>query len=173
MKDERLSKQLSYILRHNPMSIGVTLGIGGWADTDKVIDGIKGMTMETLERIVSEDEKKRYSFSPDRSQIRANQGHSVEVDMNFGDAYPEGILYHGTADRFIESITKSGIIHGTRQYVHLSYDKDTAVKVGKRHGNPVILKVDAKRMTDDGYKFYVSENGVWLTEHVPSKYIVK
>ena len=171
MNDERLSKRLSYILRHNPESIGVKLETGGWAETDKVIAGIPGMNIDILQRIVSTDDKMRYSFSQDKGKIRANQGHSCNVDMRFKEAYPPCELYHGTAKELISSIMTEGLIHGSRQYVHLSSDVITAENVGKRHGEPVVLWVDAVRMVNDGYKFYLSDNGVWLTEGVPVGYI--
>ena len=167
-----VSKKLSYILRHNPSSVGLVMKAGGWVDVEQLLKGM-GINMGTLEQIVSEDDKQRYSFSADKTMIKANQGHSIDIYMGFERAYPTAVLYHGTAQRFIESIEAEGIKSMNRQYVHLSVNKDTAIKVGNRHGKPVILTIDAKRMADDGYRFYLSDNGVWLTEHVPWSYVIK
>jgi len=167
-----VSKKLSYILRHNPSSVGLVMKAGGWVDVEQLLKGMS-INMGTLEQIVSEDDKQRYSFSDDKTMIKANQGHSIDIDMSFERAYPTDVLYHGTAQRFIESIEAEGIKSMNRQYVHLSDNLDTAVKVGSRHGKPVILTIDAKRMADDGYRFYLSDNGVWLTEHVPWSYVIK
>jgi len=167
-----VSKKLSYILRHNPSSVGLVMKAGGWVDVEQLLKGMS-INMGTLEQIVSEDDKQRYSFSADKTMIKANQGHSIDIYMGFERAYPTAVLYHGTAQRFIESIEAEGIKSMNRQYVHLSVNKDTAIKVGNRHGKPVILTIDAKRMADDGYRFYLSDNGVWLTEHVPWSYVIK
>ena len=129
--------------------------------------------MEDLERIVRNDDKQRYSFNQDKTLIRANQGHSIPVDVELEKKNPPEILWHGTGKKYVESIDQEGLIPKTRLYVHLSSDYDTAIKVGKRHGEPVIYKVDTKRMTEDGYEFFLSVNGVWLTKRVPSLYLEK
>ena len=127
--------------------------------------------MAQLEEIVSTDNKQRYSFNEDKTLIRANQGHSIPVDVELEEVTPPDILYHGTGEKFVSSINKLGLIPKSRLYVHLSKDIDTAKNVGKRHGNPIIYSVDCKKMIADGYKFYLSVNGVWLTKEVPIKYL--
>ena len=131
------------------------------------------MNMEVLEDIVATDEKQRYSFNEDKSLIRANQGHSIPVDVELEQVAPPEILWHGTGAKFVESINQSGLIAKSRLYVHLSSDYETAVNVGSRHGKPVVYKVHAKEMEQDGYIFYQSVNGVWLTKEVPKKYLEK
>lgn len=126
-----------------------------------------------LRKIVKSDSKQRYSYNEDLSKIRANQGHSINVDVELEEVEPPEILYHGTATKYEESIDKSGLIPKSRLYVHLSSDQETAIKVGIRHGKPIYYTVLAKAMFMDGYKFYRSENGVWLTKEVPAKYLVK
>ncbi|MBK1812235.1 RNA 2'-phosphotransferase [Clostridium sp. YIM B02505] len=174
-KDLELGKFISLILRHSPETIGITLDEHGWAKVEELIEGInrvgKTIDFETLERIVKENNKQRYSFSDDRTKVRANQGHSIEVDVELEESIPPKYLYHGTSTRFIDSIMSVGIQKQSRKYVHLSMDLDTALSVGKRHGKPVVLKIDSIRMFDDGHKFYLSKNGVWLTDYVSVKYI--
>lgn len=175
--DIKLGKFISLILRHDPSIIKATLDRHGWLDVDKLINGIRlsgsYIDMNILERIVNENNKNRYSFNDDKTKIRANQGHSMNVDVELKIVEPPQILYHGTAECFIESIAEKGIIKGNRQYVHLSKDKETAVNVGKRHGVPVVLVINTKEMLKDGIIFYLSENGVWLCNSVPYKYIIK
>lgn len=173
--DIKISKFISLILRHQPDKIGIKLDEHGWADVRELISGInksgKAIDMEMLERIVSEDDKQRYSFNADCTKIRANQGHSVKVDVELKECQPPDVLYHGTAERFISSIKAEGIKSKSRLYVHLSSDESTAVKVGSRHGAPRVLLIDAAKMYVDGFRFYLSENGVWLTENVPAEYL--
>lgn len=173
----QISKFLSMILRHKPEVIGITLDEHGWGNVDEIIAGIKqqypGFNMQKLEEIVRTDNKQRYSFNDNKTLIRANQGHSIPVDVELKETTPPDILYHGTATRFVESIDKVGLKAMSRLYVHLSKDIETANKVGARHGSPFIYLVDAKAMHDDGYQFYLSENGVWLTKEVPVKYLIK
>ena len=172
MSDEKVSKFMSQILRHKPETIGITLDEHGWANVEELIVGIsktEEMDMTILERIVAEDNKQRYSFNEDKTLIRANQGHSISVDVEFEKTTPPDILWHGTGEKYVESIDAQGLIPKSRLYVHLSADYDTAVNVGKRHGKPVIYQVDCKKMIEDGYDFYLSVNGVWLTKAVPSK----
>lgn len=174
--DIKLGKFLSLILRHKPETIGITLDKNGWIDVKELIEKIKlsgrYIDMEILERIVRENNKKRYRFSDDKSKIRASQGHTIEVELNLREIIPQEILYHGTAIRFLESIREKGIIKGKRQYVHLSKDIETARSVGKRHGEVVILPVDIDGLKKIRHKFYLSENNVWLTDDIPSKYIL-
>jgi putative RNA 2'-phosphotransferase len=129
-------------------------------------------TLEELQNVVASNDKKRFSLSEDGLWIRANQGHSVKVALGYAPASPPEILYHGTAERFLTSIKQQGLIKGKRHHVHLSVDADTAAKVGQRHGRPIVLKVEAGRMRREGLIFYLSENGVWLTESVPVEYLV-
>lgn len=169
------SKYLSLLLRHDPGLIGLTLDAQGWAAVDELIELSqkkgKRFTRELLEEIVATDNKERYAFSPDGSKIRANQGHSIDIDLGLTPQTPPDILYHGTAGRFIASIMREGLKPGSRQHVHLSRDRQTALSVGQRHGKPVILIIDTAQMSADGFQFYLSENGVWLTEHVPPIYL--
>ena len=175
---QRKSKFLSRILRHHPEVIGITLDEHGWADVQELIDGINrssrhNMDMELLEEIVRTDEKQRYSFNEDHTLIRANQGHSIPVDVELEEAVPPDILWHGTGEKYVSSIDVQGLIPKSRLYVHLSSDMETARKVGSRHGKPVIYEVDCRRMTEDGYRFFLSANHVWLTKEVPARYLQK
>lgn len=174
MSDRSTSKYISLILRHQPEVIGITLDEHGWADVEKLIRGVNKthpLDMETLERIVAEDEKQRYSFNEDKTLIRANQGHSIPVDVELPEVTPPDVLYHGTGIKYKESIDSQGLIPKSRLYVHLSGDVETARKVGQRHGKPIIYNVDAAAMHADGYVFFRSVNGVWLTKTVPQKYL--
>lgn len=172
---KEISKFLSLILRHKPETIGITLDPNGWADVDELIEKCrkngKAFDFETLEEVVFTNDKQRFTFSDDYTKIRANQGHSVNVDLEFEPTEPTGYLFHGTVDKFLESIQTNGLQKRSRMHVHLSKDLDTAVKVGSRRGKPVILKIDAVRMFRDGYPFYLSKNGVWLCDEVPVQYI--
>lgn len=174
MNDVKIGKYLSLILRHKPQIIGIELDKNGWADTEELINGVKNkfpyFNMEQLEHIVKTNDKKRYSFNEDKSKIRANQGHSLNVDVELKEVQPPEFLYHGTARRFLFSIMKNGLVPGSRIYVHLSHDEETAERVGRRHGEPVVLKIEAGKMNKDGFSFYLSENGVWLTKLVPAEY---
>jgi len=165
------SKFLSLILRHKPQLVGLTLDEHGWAEVDELIRRVKNLDRATLEQIVASDEKQRYSFSADGKLIRANQGHSIPVDVELEELAPPKILYHGTSERFSASIKLRGLLKMSRLYVHLSGDAQTAEKVGRRHGVPKIFLVESGAMFGDGYKFFRSVNGVWLTEHVPAKYL--
>lgn len=170
----QISKFISLILRHKPETINITLDSHGWANVDELIDGIakqyKGFNMNTLEEIVRTDNKQRYSFNEDKTKIRANQGHSIKVDVELEEKEPPAVLYHGTATKSINSIYAQGLKSMSRLYVHLSKDIETATKVGLRHGELAIIVIDAQKMYKDGYKFYLSANGVWLTEKVPVEY---
>lgn len=172
----RISKYISLILRHHPEAIGITLDGHGWADVDQLVRGVqrtRPFDREMLEKIVKTDGKQRYSFSPDRSRIRANQGHSVPVDVELPVTEPPEYLYHGTGQKYVESIGRTGLEPRGRLYVHLSGDADTAAKVGGRHGKPVVYRVSSGRMGRDGHVFYRSVNGVWLVKAVPVEYLEK
>lgn len=165
---------ISCILRHHPESIGIRLDEHGWACVDELIAGIaktRDFDMEMLEEIVRTDSKQRYSFNEDKTLIRANQGHSIPVDVELKQKTPPDILWHGTGEKYVESINHIGLIRKSRLYVHLSKDVDTAKKVGSRHGKPFLYQVNTRSMAEDGYPFYLSENGVWLTEKVPVRYL--
>ena len=170
------SKFLSLILRHKPEVIGISLDEHGWANVDELIEGMAKeypIDKDILEQIVAGDSKQRYSFNEDKTLIRANQGHSIMVDVELDELEPPEILWHGTGEKFEKSIDEQGLIPKSRLYVHLSSDIETATKVGQRHGKPVLYKVLSKKMFDDGYKFYLSKNGVWLTKQVPREYLIK
>lgn len=172
------SKFISLILRHNPQVIGISLDEHGWADVKELIDGINrteghSLNMDTLDEIVRTDEKQRYSFNEDHSLIRANQGHSIPVDVELEEKIPPDILWHGTGQKYVSSIDVRGLIPKSRLYVHLSSDMETARKVGSRHGRPVIYQVDCRKMAGDGYRFFLSANHVWLTKEVPVEYLKK
>ena len=171
-----ISKYIALVLRHKPEEANLTLNKEGYCNTNDLIKAIRNkfgkFSMEDLETIVAEDSKGRYSFNKYKTMIRANQGHSTnQVDITFKEVVPPDVLYHGTATRFVNSIYESGLKPMSRQYVHLSKDEDTAVKVGSRHGDLFMFKVNSKQMYEDGYKFYLSENGVYLTKEVPVKYL--
>jgi putative RNA 2'-phosphotransferase len=181
MKEQNLtkiSKFLSLVLRHSPETIGIKIDYqGGWTDTAILIQKINQngkyhIDMQILEEIVRTDEKQRYSFNPDKTKIRANQGHSIPIDLDLKEQIPPEILYHGTATRFLQEISEKGLKPMSRHHVHLSKDEETALKVGKRHGKPYILKIKSGEMHQKGFKFYLSDNGVWLTEQVPSEFLI-
>ena len=172
---DKLSKFISLVLRHHPDAAGIALDEHGWAEVDDLLAGLKrtGRPIDRalLEKIVAEDEKGRYRFDESGRRIRANQGHSIPVNLELEPIEPPEFLYHGTASRFLGSILREGLKPMGRQYVHLSKDLETAKKVGARHGIPVILKVESGRMHREGQCFYQSENGVWLTEKVDCRYL--
>ena len=170
------SKYISLILRHKPEVIGITLDEHGWAKVEDLIAGIKKthlINREMLEEIVHTDSKQRYSFNEDGTLIRANQGHSIPVDVELPVAEPPEILWHGTGEKYVSFIDEKGLLPQSRLYVHLSGDKETAMMVGKRHGKPVIYKILSRKMASAGYTFYRSVNGVWLTKAVPAEYLDK
>lgn len=176
MGDEvKISKFLSLVLRHNPALIGLELDANGWASVVELLAKMKAkghsINMEDLKHLVETNNKKRFAFSDDFEKIRANQGHSVEVDLGYEKQVPPPILFHGTAEQNLELILKSGIKKMNRHHVHLSQDVATAQKVGMRHGKPVILSINVKGMADIGFDFYLSTNGVWLTDFVPIEFI--
>ena len=168
------SRFISLILRHKPDVIGITLDEHGWANVEELIRGIskkQDFNMAMLEEIVASDDKQRYSFNEDKTLIRANQGHSIPVDVELKEITPPPYLYHGTAEKYVASIEKQGLIPKSRLYVHLSDNYNTAVDVGKRHGKAIVYTVSSGEMAQDGYVFYRSVNGVWLTKEVPTKYL--
>ena len=168
------SKYLSLILRHHPEAAGITLDGHGWANVEELIAGVRKsrpFDRETLEKIVASDEKQRYSFNEGHTLIRANQGHSVPVDVELPVMEPPEVLYHGTGEKYAASIDAQGLLPQRRLYVYLSGDEDTARSVGIRHGRPVIYEVLSGRMSLDGFVFYRSVNGVWLTKTVPAMYL--
>lgn len=174
MHEINTGKFIALILRHKPEVIGIHLDEHGWANVDELIAGIaktQEFNLEMLEEIVRTDNKQRYSFNDDKTKIRANQGHSIPVDVELEQKTPPDVLWHGTGEKYVFSIETEGLIPKTRLYVHLSSDPDTAIKVGRRHGKPVVYEVAAKEMQADGYVFFQSVNGVWLTKHVPTKYL--
>ncbi|QVK18163.1 RNA 2'-phosphotransferase [Mycoplasmatota bacterium] len=176
MNEIELSKFISLILRHKPEIINIKLDDNGWADVEVLINGINkkdfNINMGILERIVETNNKQRFAFNDNKTKIRANQGHSIAVDVELEELIPPDILYHGTSKRFLENILKDGITKQNRNHVHLSANVDTALIVGKRHGNPIVLKINSKQMSNDGIKFYKSKNNVWLTDYVNSKYFI-
>ncbi|MTW12946.1 RNA 2'-phosphotransferase [Pseudoduganella eburnea] len=175
MNNASAGKFLSLILRHKPEEIGLTLDPNGWSSIDELIAlaSARGtqLSRDQIETIVAESDKQRFAISADGAKIRANQGHSVEIALGLAPQTPPEQLFHGTATRFLDSIRESGLHSASRQYVHLSSDRATAEKVGSRHGKPVILLVASGQMARDGHLFYLSENGVWLTDSVPAKYL--
>lgn len=175
-RKESRSKFLSLVLRHKPETIGITLDSNGWANTDELIRNIsindKDFNMKVLEDIVRTDNKMRYSFNEDKTKIRANQGHSLTVDVELEIATPPDILFHGTHHAALLSISQHGLKKMDRMHVHLSDNYATAIRVASRRNDPVVLRIDATKMVEDGYKFYISKNRVWLIESVPVKYII-
>ncbi len=171
----KTGKFISLILRHKPETIGIMLDEHGWADVNELIIGVQrtrpGFNLEILEEIVRTNNKHRYSFNDDHTKIRANQGHSIQVDVELKEDTPPEILYHGTGEKSVASILDQGLVPKNRLYVHLSKDIEMAINVGSRHGKPVVFTVQSELMYRDGYRFFISENGVWLTKKVPPKYL--
>jgi putative RNA 2'-phosphotransferase len=171
----RISKFLSLVLRHEPAKAGLTLDSAGWVEVDAVLRGCAAadvrLTRAELDAVVAQSEKQRFAFNEDRTRIRANQGHSVEVQLDYEAVPPPDVLYHGTADRFLASIRAAGLRKGERHHVHLSADRKIAIEVGRRHGRPVVLTIAAGAMHRAGHAFFRSANGVWLTEHVPAEFL--
>jgi putative RNA 2'-phosphotransferase len=173
---DETSKFLSFVLRHEPQAIGLALNAEGWASIDALISGAAGdgrqLSRELIENVVASSDKKRFAISADGHSIRAVQGHSTKsVDLQFEQKQPPQTLYHGTATRFLDSIHEQGLIPGQRHHVHLSEEIATASVVGQRYGTLVVLQVAAQQMEEQGFKFYQAENGVWLTEQVPPRFL--
>lgn len=171
----KISKFLSLILRHKPEEINLSLDENGWADVSELLEKAAqnefDFTFEELETMVATNDKKRFSFDATKTKIRANQGHSIEVDVGFEEKLPPNNLYHGTAERNLNSILKTGLEKRARHHVHLSSKTETARNVGIRYGKPIVLEIDAEQMSVQGYKFYISANGVWLVDEVPPKFL--
>lgn len=172
---KQISKKLSLLLRHKPELYHLELDPQGWCEVDALLAAFRknGQLLDrpTLEAVVAQNDKQRFAFSPDGTRIRANQGHSIAVQLEYTAQEPPAVLFHGTATRFLSSIYEKGLQRQQRHHVHLSPDVETASKVGVRHGKLALLKVDAARMFADGYRFFRSDNGVWLTEQVPPAYL--
>ena len=170
-----ISKLLSYILRHSPETIKLKLDENGWADVSELIAkfDLYDLTLdfELLQYVVENNDKKRFAFNEDKTRIRASQGHSIAVELNLNETEPLEYLYHGTVEKFLTDIKLQGLQKMSRQHVHLSADRETANKVGGRRGKPVILTISSGEMHKAGYKFYLSDNNVWLTDVVPAEYI--
>ena len=173
--DNKTSKFLSYVLRHRPDEIGLTLDANGWALISELIERSElakvCLTEELIRQIVRESDKQRFALSEDGTRIRANQGHSIEVDLALQPRQPPEILFHGTATRFLDAIRREGLKPMSRQHVHLSPDEPTAINVGQRHGKPVILRIKSGEMWRAGRVFFLSANGVRLTEHVEPAFL--
>jgi putative RNA 2'-phosphotransferase len=172
---KKISRQLSYVLRHRPESVGLSLGEGGWIRVDDLLAALASngtaVSQPVLEQVVAENDKQRFEFSKGGLRIRARQGHSAEVDLGYEPATPPDVLFHGTATRNLDSILEQGLMKARRHHVHMSTNKETMIAVAKRHGKPVLLSIDAKGMLAGGYEFFVTGNDVWLTDHVPPAYV--
>ena len=171
----KISKFLSLVLRHKPEEIGLVLDENGWAGVTNLLEKSSkfgnSFTLEELKEVVATNDKKRFSFDETNAKIRASQGHSIEVEIGFEEKTPPPILYHGTVERNLKSILKTGLEKMKRHHVHLSSETETARNVGKRYGEPIILQVEAEKMSASGIKFYISANGVWLVDSVPPEFL--
>ena len=170
-----ISKFLSLVLRHEPERIGITLDPAGWVAVAELLEGCRRagqhITPDELREIVRTSDKQRFALSDDGDRIRASQGHSVEVELGYEPATPPEVLYHGTAEKYLDSIRRQGLVKGARHHVHLSERVETATAVGQRHGRLVLLEVRSGAMHRDGITFYRTTNGVWLTDSVPTRYL--
>ncbi len=173
--ETQISKRLSYVLRHKPSSIEVELDSAGWIGIEKLLSALAAhgnqVTLDELHSVVENNDKKRFEISDDGRMIRASQGHSIEIDLGYAAEKPPELLYHGTAERFVALIKIDGLKKQDRHHVHMTESVETASKVGNRYGKLALLKIDASRMHKDGFVFFLSANAVWLTDHVPAKYI--
>ena len=174
-EEKRISKFLSFVLRHNPDHIGIRLDENGWTDAKVLVERVNAhnipLTFELLKYIVETNSKKRFAFDESFEKIRASQGHSVDVDLGYAAQKPPAILYHGTAERSVNAILEQGLQKQGRTHVHLSLDVGTAKNVGQRHGKVAVLIVFAGEMHERGFEFFLSENGVWLTDRVPAEFL--
>jgi len=172
---KKISKYLSFILRHQPDSIGLELSDEGWANIKELIGKTRKfkLTRELINTVVKTNDKKRFLISEDGERIKANQGHSIDVKLELEPVTPPDVLLHGTAERFLDSILREGLTKQQRHHVHLSETQKTAMSVGARYGKPALLKIDSKQMYEDGFEFFQTENNVWLVDHVPVRYCVK
>ena len=172
---KHISKFLSYVLRHKPDAIDLKLDENGWADLNELLSKMnsefEGITLTDIQTVVKSNDKQRFTFNDDLTKIRANQVHSINIDLKLESTEPPELLYHGTVEKSLESIKENGIVKGSRQHVHLSKDIETATNVGNRRGEAIILKVKSKQMFLDGHNFYLSKNGVWLADFIPCQYI--
>ncbi len=177
MKDRniRISKFLSLVLRHRPEEVGIMLDRAGWVAVSALLQAFAAhgsqLTLAELQAVVRTNDKQRFSFSPDGLSIRASQGHSLAAELGYESVQPPPVLYHGTASRFLPSIRREGLAKGRRQQVHLSAQPATAHEVGRRYGQPVVLNIASAAMHRDEHLFFRAANGVWLTAHVPARYI--
>lgn len=171
----RLSKFLSLVLRHRPDEIGIELDPAGWVDVNELLDACRRhgrrISLDALREVVATSPKRRFAFSDNGLRIRASQGHSVNVDLGYQSAQPPELLYHGTVAGSLDAIREKGLLKMDRHHVHLSPDPETASAVGQRRGRPVILRIRAREMATAGYEFFLSANGVWLTDRVPPEYL--
>jgi putative RNA 2'-phosphotransferase len=171
----KVSKYLARHLRHDPARLGLTVGPGGWVSVRQLLEACAthgfALSKEELERVVASNDKQRFAFDATGELIRANQGHTIEVDLQLQPLAPPPVLYHGTAERSLSAVLADGVHRMGRHHVHLSADVETARRVGARHGRPVVLRVDARAMHAAGHRFYRSENDVWLVEAVPAAYL--
>ncbi|WP_159023131.1 RNA 2'-phosphotransferase [Formosa sp. L2A11] len=170
-----ISKFLSLVLRHKPETIGIKLDQNGWIEINELINksskyGVN-FDRDTLNHIVATNSKKRFAFNDKQDKIRASQGHSIAIQLGYKNQKPPEILFHGTAEKSLQSILEKGLKKQDRQHVHLSSNIETATKVGQRHGKPYVFLVLAEQMYKDNFEFFLSENGVWLTNNVPKKYL--
>jgi putative RNA 2'-phosphotransferase len=174
-RQTKISKYLSKHLRHTPERLGLTLAPGGWVDVDELLSACAAhqfpLSRAELENVVASSDKQRFSFDEAKTRIRANQGHSIEVDLQLEPQTPPDVLYHGTGEQSVPAILQSGLLKMLRHHVHLSKDVETARRVGMRHGRPVILAIDTVAMQQAGFTFYCSDNGVWLVDQVPALYL--
>ncbi|MBP0002439.1 MAG: RNA 2'-phosphotransferase [Cyanobacteria bacterium SBC] len=170
----KVSKSLSYYLRHHPEELGLTLEVGGWVSVEKLLAVYPfSLSREELQEVVDFNDKQRFSFDETGHKIRANQGHSITVDLQLTPTRPPAVLYHGTAAQWVESILDRGLQKMSRHHVHLSKDRSTAYQVGQRHGKPIVFQVNAAIMYDRDFTFYQSKNGVWLVDAVPPEYLTQ
>ena len=168
---KKLSRKLSKVLRHSPESIGLILDNNGWADIAELLKCLgRDVTIEDILYVIENNDKKRFELSQN-NKIRACQGHSINIDLNLEPIVPPDILYHGTSENTVPYIKDTGILKMNRHYVHLSVNIETAINVGQRHGNPIVLSIDTKKMHENGIQFYISKNGVWLTDFIHKNYI--
>ena len=175
MNKKQLSKFLSFVLRHKPETLGLKIDKNGWINIDELLEKMqavgKAASLEEIELVVQTNDKQRFTIDTEKNRIRANQGHSIKVDLGLQERTPPAILYHGTAYKNVQDIRAKGLKKMKRQHVHLSKDVHIAKSVGSRHGVPTVLKIDCLGMLEDGHKFYLSKNNVWLTNDVPAKFI--
>jgi putative RNA 2'-phosphotransferase len=175
LDEKRLSKRLSYVLRHHPEAVGISLDRQGWISVDVLLAALAAhgtaVTRVDLEQVVRNNSKQRFAISDDGQRIRANQGHSIKIDLGYATTPPPSVLYHGTTERNLESIRAKGLEKRARHHVHLSATFEAAHQVGNRHGRPLVLSIDAAHMHTDGYVFHVTPNGVWLVDAVPARYL--